>query len=64
MVENHPPPSKQLVVESLIGKVYSDFDFTLTHDQAILYSLATGCADNQLASINNLSFLYEKEGDF
>jgi acyl dehydratase len=51
--------AQQALVEKLLGKVYSTFNFTLTPDQAILYHLATGSLTD--TSLTSLKYLYEGE---
>ncbi len=46
------------MTESLIGKVYSQFDYKVTAESAILYSLTTG------ATNNDLKYIYENDPNF
>ena len=44
-------------LQSLLGRVYSDFDYKVTAESAILYSLTTGAT-------NELPYTYEKDPGF
>ncbi len=45
------------LLQSLLGRVYSEFDYQVTADSAILYSLTTGAT-------NELPYIYEKDPNF
>jgi hypothetical protein len=46
--------SHDKILQGLLGRVYSEFDYKVTEDSAILYSLTTGAT-------NELSYIYEKD---
>ncbi|TNV77037.1 hypothetical protein FGO68_gene12137 [Halteria grandinella] len=67
MAENKEGLSKaeDPLIASLIGKEYSRQFYNLTHDQAALYSLATGLLDNSIIDYSkSQKYLYENDKSF